>query len=91
MPNIDQARPIYERLGILILKEGEGRNYDDRVNSSGAAGVSRAKEDGEVVKPRRFPEEEEEDLLRESNDRFVLFPIKYREVSFAVYDCRIRG
>lgn len=91
MPNIDQARPIYERLGNLILKEGEGRNDDDRVNSSGAAGVSRAKEDGEVVKPRRFPEEEEEDLLRESNDRFVLFPIKYREVSFAVYDCRIRG
>lgn len=29
---------------------------------------------------RRFPEEEEEDLLRETNDRFVLFPIKYREV-----------
>lgn len=80
MPNIDQARPIYERLGNLILKEGEGRNDDDRVNSSGAAGVSRAKEDGEVVKPRRFSEEEEEDLLRESNDRFVLFPIKYREI-----------
>jgi len=30
---------------------------------------------------RRFPEEEDEDLLRETDDRFVLFPIKYREVS----------
>lgn len=34
---------------------------------------------------RRFPEEEEEDLLRETNDRFVLFPIKYREVSLELY------
>lgn len=30
---------------------------------------------------RRFPEEEDEDILRETEDRFVLFPIKYREVS----------
>jgi hypothetical protein len=35
-----------------------------------------------AIKPsRRFPEEEDEDLLRETDDRFVLFPIKYREVS----------
>ncbi|KAK6909042.1 ribonucleoside-diphosphate reductase subunit M2 [Kwoniella mangroviensis CBS 10435] len=31
-------------------------------------------------KQRKFPEEEDEDILRESNDRFVLFPIKYREI-----------
>lgn len=31
--------------------------------------------------PRRFPEEEDEDILRETEERFVLFPIKYREVS----------
>ncbi len=29
---------------------------------------------------RRFPEEEDEDILRESNSRFVLFPIRYRAV-----------
>lgn len=30
---------------------------------------------------RKFPEEEDEEILKESNSRFVLFPIKYREVS----------
>ena len=35
----------------------------------------------EVKKERRFPEEEDEEILKESNSRFVLFPIKYREVS----------
>lgn len=39
---------------------------------------------GEVIKSkRRFVEEEDEEILRESNDRFVLFPIKYHEVSAA--------
>lgn len=36
--------------------------------------------EGEAKASRKFPEEEEEELLRESTDRFVLFPIKYREV-----------
>lgn len=31
--------------------------------------------------PRRFPEEDDEDILRESSSRFVLFPIRYHEVS----------
>ena len=30
---------------------------------------------------RRFPEEEDEEILKESDSRFVLFPIRYREVS----------
>jgi len=30
---------------------------------------------------RKFPEEKDEEILKESNSRFVLFPIKYREVS----------
>lgn len=38
-----------------------------------------SKKDQKVV-TRRFPEEEDEDILRETNDRFVLFPIKYHEV-----------
>lgn len=29
---------------------------------------------------RRFSEEEDEDILRESPSRFVLFPIRYREI-----------
>lgn len=33
--------------------------------------------------PRKFPEEEDEDILRESSDRFVLFPIKYRDIWLA--------
>lgn len=32
---------------------------------------------------RKFPEEEEEDILRETSDRFVLFPIKYRDIWLA--------
>ncbi|KAL1410236.1 Ribonucleotide-diphosphate reductase (RNR), small subunit [Vanrija albida] len=32
---------------------------------------------------RLFPEEEDEDILRESSDRFVVFPIKYREIWLA--------
>lgn len=32
------------------------------------------------ITARLFPEEEDEDILRESSDRFVVFPIKYREV-----------
>lgn len=39
------------------------------------------KEVSKVV--RRFPEEEDEDILRETNDRFVLFPIKYHQVSYS--------
>lgn len=35
---------------------------------------------GEDKVTRKFPEEEEEDILRESDSRFVLFPIKYNEV-----------
>lgn len=40
--------------------------------------------DEKKVSPR-FPEEEEEDILRETSDRFVLFPIKYREVRLQTY------
>ncbi|GFZ42800.1 ribonucleoside-diphosphate reductase [Saitozyma sp. JCM 24511] len=33
-----------------------------------------------IMSKRRFVEEEDEEILRESNDRFVLFPIKYHEI-----------
>lgn len=46
-------------------------------NANGKAGPANSP----VASRRRFPEEEDEDILRETEDRFVLFPIKYREVS----------
>jgi hypothetical protein len=52
---------------------GADSDDDDSRRSKGAD--KKAEPDG-----RRFPEEEDEDLLRESDDRFVLFPIRYREV-----------
>lgn len=42
----------------------------------------------EVARESKFPEEEDEEILKESNSRFVLFPIKYREVS---YHSRVRA
>jgi len=44
----------------------------------GVKTVSAEKED---KLERKFPEEEDEEILKESNSRFVLFPIKYREVN----------
>jgi ribonucleoside-diphosphate reductase subunit M2 len=70
--------------------QSEERSRTRPRRSSPTGSIERAKgdkegneEEGVTVQKRRFPEEEEEDLLRESNDRFVLFPIKYREVSHA--------
>lgn len=48
-------------------------------DASSSTGSRKGKEPEEV---RRFPEEEDEEILKESNSRFVLFPIKYREVSY---------
>jgi len=41
-------------------------------------------EDQVVKSERKFPEEEDEEILKESNSRFVLFPIKYREASLVM-------
>lgn len=60
----DPSLPIAEQLNSMELS---GEEPD--VNSEEKTKVA-----------RRFPEEEEEDILRETSDRFVLFPIKYREV-----------
>ncbi|WVW86542.1 hypothetical protein I302_108591 [Kwoniella bestiolae CBS 10118] len=78
---INHFRPMYdsnsslesEMSGMTITGlDGDRDQSDDR---------SSTKEDSEKKqKQRKFPEEEDEDILRESNDRFVLFPIKYREI-----------
>jgi ribonucleoside-diphosphate reductase subunit M2 len=70
MPRIDQHRPVYHSSGSLEdqmgLTDMERPGREDRISKDGEG--------------RKFPEEEEEDILRESNARFVLFPIRYREV-----------
>lgn len=43
---------------------------------------------GKDKMPMKFPEEEEEDILRESDSRFVLFPIRYNEVCMVGYHAR---
>ena len=63
-PMYDPSLPIAEQLNSMEL--------------SGEEPDVKSEEKTKVV--RRFPEEEEEDILRETSDRFVLFPIKYREV-----------
>lgn len=69
MPDIDTLRPIYA---------SQSEVYPEKMGESSTMAQEKPVE-GKVA--RRFPEEEDEELLRESNDRFVLFPIKYREVS----------
>ncbi|WRT69359.1 uncharacterized protein IL334_006343 [Kwoniella shivajii] len=75
MPGIDMFRPMYDSNPAL----------EDKMSSATITGVqdvpSQIGKAGQgEIKKRKFPEEEDEDILRESNDRFVLFPIKYREI-----------
>ncbi|EIW69085.1 hypothetical protein TREMEDRAFT_31348 [Tremella mesenterica DSM 1558] len=80
MPTIDKIRPIYHShsslesagsdwtMGPDVTETGGG------ISGPGSGGIKKEKA------PKRFPEEEDEDLLRESESRFVLFPIRYREI-----------
>jgi hypothetical protein len=70
----DPSRPI--------SKQVEEMDLNRKAPSSSSLDETAEKQGDEDTKkvPRRFPEEENEDILRETNDRFVLFPIKYREV-----------
>jgi ribonucleoside-diphosphate reductase subunit M2 len=45
--------------------------------------VEEAKQEKPIVAPTIKPEEADEPLLQENPHRFVLFPIKYHEVSVA--------
>ncbi|WWD20001.1 hypothetical protein CI109_104474 [Kwoniella shandongensis] len=96
MPTIDKIRPIYHSTSSLEDKMGQAdlgesssaaARRASQSNAPAADGVEGKKnESGEIesngkeVTRRRFPEEEDEDLLRESEARFVLFPIRYREI-----------
>jgi hypothetical protein len=71
----DSTLPLAAQMGEMRLGEGS-----DSVKDSLRGANDEQKGKGEATAKRRFPEEEEEDMLRETNDRFVLFPIKYHEV-----------
>jgi ribonucleoside-diphosphate reductase subunit M2 len=98
MPQINKVRPMYDSSASLEDKMGKEWNttgsaaseeeegmeilLDEPTNKSVVAKTAPADKEGKSE--RRFPEEEDEEILRESNSRFVLFPIKYREVSSAL-------
>lgn len=69
MDRINGIRPIYDTSTSTIQAD-----LSNLVTPDGAQGKK------EHVVSKRFPEEDDEALLRETNDRFVLFPIKYNEV-----------
>ncbi|ORY27499.1 ferritin-like superfamily [Naematelia encephala] len=73
---INNMRPLYHPSGSL-----EDTMEVLRIDEIGESSKS-PQSDGKKIESvkKRFPEEEDEDLLRESDDRFVLFPIKYREI-----------
>lgn len=75
---INAFRPMYDSTSPLAERLGEMRVADHNYAKVGEAKKS---EEGQVVsEKKRFPEEDDEEMLRETNDRFVLFPIKYHEV-----------
>ncbi len=74
MDRIDSMRPIYDRASSSLTQ-----NFDS-LGVRSARQNDEIKGAGEKVIPRKFPEEADEVLLQESNDRFVLFPIKFNEV-----------
>jgi len=96
MPQINQVRPMYnssssleEKMsrdwqisnGSATSEEEEGMELLLDEPASRGAATEPTPTEKEGKEERRFPEEEDEEILKESNSRFVLFPIKYREVS----------
>lgn len=85
---MDQQRAPYDNPAVMShrrviheQKSGES-STSSRIPTSSPNGQNVEEKAMPPTKPRRrFPEEEDEDILRETDDRFVLFPIKYREVS----------
>ena len=55
-------------------------SLEDQIDSAEVGSAPKANSKPTEGQLRKFPEEEDEDILKESNARFVLFPIRYREV-----------
>ncbi|WWC93153.1 uncharacterized protein L201_008120 [Kwoniella dendrophila CBS 6074] len=70
-PMYDSSSSLESAMSTMTITQQQQRT--DEVEA-------KKQEKGEESKQRRFLEEDDEDILRESNDRFVLFPIKYREI-----------
>ncbi|WVQ96373.1 hypothetical protein IAU59_003478 [Kwoniella sp. CBS 9459] len=86
---INDLRPMYDSSttisGSIDLDTAMTNTYITNPDPGDVAGTiaQKGKSEGVTegeVQQRRFPEEEDEDILRESNERFVLFPIRYREI-----------
>lgn len=82
---INDVRPIYNSSNVSLENKTDATRITPPI-SPRSLGTERSdsnksgKPAGEDKVTRKFPEEEEEDILRESDSRFVLFPIKYNEV-----------
>jgi ribonucleoside-diphosphate reductase subunit M2 len=63
--------------------ERDGRSDGLGRSSTDGSAAGKEKKAGLDKERKRFPEEEDEAILIETTERFVLFPIKYREVSEA--------
>jgi ribonucleoside-diphosphate reductase subunit M2 len=98
MPQINKVRPIYDSSASLEDKMSrDWQSTNGSTPSEEEEGMERlldepskreeptktALVEGKGNLDRKFPEEEDEEILKESNSRFVLFPIKYREVIYA--------
>ena len=78
MDRIDTMRPIYDSFSSSSTIQAE---FDQiSLNQQNGSPQSSKVGDKTDAASRRFPEEEDEAILKETNDRFVLFPIKYNEV-----------
>lgn len=93
MPRINDVRPIYDS-SVASLEDKMGATRITLPRSIESLGNERSdsnkgrKPAGKDKMPMKFLEEEEEDILRESDSRFVLFPIKYNEVCMMGYHTR---
>lgn len=96
MPRINAIRPMYHSTSSIEGTEGTTSGPHSTSPSQRLAHMeirrdhpcrsqapSSPKGKGKEIDPTplKFPEEADEEILQESNSRFVLFPIKYREVS----------
>jgi ribonucleoside-diphosphate reductase subunit M2 len=69
-----------EAMEVLQDEQDEERDTITAVTKSDDGVSGKNGKEGKAS-TSRFPEEDDEEILKESNSRFVLFPIKYREVS----------
>jgi ribonucleoside-diphosphate reductase subunit M2 len=106
MPQIDKVRPMYDSSSSLENKmsqdwqtsngsvgseEEEGMEILLDEPSKKEIALKKVPEEKGGKLERKFPEEEDEEILKESNSRFVLFPIKYREVSSVLSRRKLMG